>query len=284
MAGFTPLGLGWRRDAPDFRDWTVGSPQAKELLKSIKQKRGTRSKKQQKQDLREYFPPVQDQQCLEASPAHACIGLVEYFTRRALGKTMPFARLFLHQCAQKLLLTERGAGADLRTTLKAMVRFGLPPERFWPYDVKNFDRDPDPYLYAFSDSFHAVRYIRLDGRNATGSETLSIVKAFLAAGFPSVFGFPVPASISEEADIPYRPTFDATTGGQAVVAVGYDDRRPGPTRGALLIRNSWGSQWGESGYGWLPYVYVREQIAVDFWTLFKSDWIKSGEFQRPDIP
>jgi len=52
-------------------------------------------------------------------------------------------------------------------------------------------------------------------------------------------------------------------GGQAVLAVGYDDRRRiASDTGALLFRNSGVSLWGEHGYGWLPYSYVATQAAV----------------------
>lgn len=37
-------------------------------------------------------------------------------------------------------------------------------------------------------------------------------------------------------------------GGHAVAVVGYDDRA-----GALLLRNSWGADWGDQGHAWLPY-------------------------------
>jgi C1A family cysteine protease len=74
--------------------------------------------------------------------------------------------------------------------------------------------------------------------------------------------------------------FDIVRGGQAAVAVGYDDMRViRSTRGALLVRNSWGSGRGEAGYGWLPGAYVKEQLAVDFWTLVKGEWVETGEFE-----
>ena len=75
-------------------------------------------------------------------------------------------------------------------------------------------------------------------------------------------------------------------GGHAVVAVGYDDKKEirnkyadRPTTGALLIRNSWGKDWGEAGYGWLPYDYVKNGLAEDFWSVLKKEWVDTGEFR-----
>jgi C1A family cysteine protease len=69
-----------------------------------------------------------------------------------------------------------------------------------------------------------------------------------------------------------------------VVAVGYDDsRRIRSDKGALLVRNSWGPDWGEAGYGWLPYSYVKRRLAMDFWTVLKPAWLRSGEFELPQV-
>jgi hypothetical protein len=122
-----------------------------------------------------------------------------------------------------------------------------------------------------------------DLRYALGSQTLRTVKTFLAAGFPVAFGFPLPRSLTFESKIPYRPTFDSYRGGQAALAVGYDDQKDTSPKGAILIRNSWGETWGDAGYGWLPYAYVEQQLAKDFWTLLRKDWIDPNEFSLPSI-
>ncbi len=41
---------------------------------------------------------------------------------------------------------------------------------------------------------------------------------------------------------------DSDGGGHAVLIVGWDD-----TRGAWLIKNSWDTDWGENGFGWIGY-------------------------------
>ncbi len=281
MARFSQVGLGWHPDLPDFRDLTIRSPAAVELLDLLPEPSVPGKPRSARVDLRGYFPAVSEPRPEAASTASACLNLFEYFERRAYGRIQPLSQAFLDYTTRRLPDATGDGAASLRTALKALKRFGVVPARYWDHSSHQHGPEPDSFIFALADAEPSLSYLRLDGRQASGGETLDLVRSFLAAGLPLAFGFPVPSSIDAEPDIPYRPAFDDVVGGQAAVAVGYDDYRRGVTRGALLILTSWGDQWGEAGYGWLPYAYVEERLAVDFWCLLRPDWLKSGEFQRP---
>jgi C1A family cysteine protease len=181
-------------------------------------------------------------------------------------------------------------GAYLRTAMGALVLFGVPPEEYWPYDVEAFEQEPPAFCYAFAQNFKAINYYRLDHPGITRSALLRRIKVNLLAGLPSMFGFTVFSSMSQAKDdgmIPFPTTLEKRRGGHAVVAIGYDDeveienKNKGgkKTEGALLIRNSWGSNWGENGYGWLPYEFIKRGLAIDWWSLIKQDWIETDVFK-----
>jgi C1A family cysteine protease len=181
-------------------------------------------------------------------------------------------------------------GAFLRSTIGALVLFGVPPEEYWPYKIADFEKEPTAFCYAFAQNYQTIKYYRHDPPDTTVDVLLNRIKTYLSAGHPSMFGFTVYSSI-DQADktgkIPYPYKGEKIEGGHAVVAVGYDDKvkikntgKGGiETTGALLIRNSWGTGWGDAGYGWLPYEYVLKGLAEDFWSILKKEWVDTGEFK-----
>jgi C1A family cysteine protease len=282
--------MGWIPDLPDGRDYTFRNKEIVSLLRKYRRARTSRlpdSVDLSADDEGEYFSPPDDQGRLNSSTACSVIALVEYFERRLRGRTFDGSRLFLYKVTrnyrQKSLQLVGDTGADLRTTLKVLVQIGVPAEELWPYDVSRLDEDPSQYSCHVAKAFSHLRYFRLDEPNCNGVSTWETLRSFLAAGFPVAFGFSVPTSITDHADVPYRPGLDGIRGGQAVVAIGYRIDYFGRGQHALLIRSSWGSQWGENGKGWLPISYVRAQLARDFWTVVSDDWDDFVELTRPTV-
>ncbi|MFZ4524830.1 MAG: C1 family peptidase [Chlorobium sp.] len=295
--------MGWLPDYPDFMDYTPDhnhiSSVRKELgqvdsVKAMLTKSGVAKPAKltlpPSVDLRPWCSPIENQESIGACTAHAGVGIVEYFERRAFGKHTDASRLFLYKTTRNLLHWTGDTGAFLRSTMGALVLFGVPPEEYFPYVVANIDKEPSAFCYAFAQSFQAISYFRLDPVGTTKDVLLAQIKANLSAGIPAMFGFTVYNSISQAATtgkIPYPTVGEKIAGGHAISAVGYDDTikikntNPGAveTEGALLIRNSWGTGWGDGGYAWLPYDYVLKGLAVDWWVLLKNEWIDTGEFK-----
>jgi C1A family cysteine protease len=273
--------LGWHRDVPDHRDLTLRHD---EIVATTAHLAAADGRRPEQVDWREYCPPVDDQEQLATAGVHACIGMVQYFERRAHGRQVRPSRLFVYKNARRLLNWTGDSGVSLRATLKAIRRFGLPPENLWPYCADNFDDEPQAFAYSFRDETGELSYLRLDVRNVAGPIVVESACALLAAGFCFVLGFPVPSTVEGSPLLSYPTMLDGSGGGQAVLAVGYDDRlRIRSDKGAFLIRNSWGVEWGDGGYGWLPYAFVRDGLAADLWTIVRPDWLASGEFRHPEL-
>jgi len=286
MATIHEMGLGWHRDLPDIRDYTSASKGVREVLAKSAPLKAMKAaaKLPSKVDLREWCSPIEDQGSLGSCTANAGVGLMEYYERRAFGRHLDASRLFLYKVTRNLLGFSGDDGAYLRDTMKAMVLFGTPPEKYWPYKIKDFNVEPSQFCYSFAQNYQAVKYYRLDPAGVSAAARLTALRTKLAAGLPAMFGFSVYSSFPEMGDgvgeVPFPEQGDTLEGGHAVLAVGYDDtRKIGKEKGAILIRNSWGKTWGDGGYGWLPYAYVEAELADDFWSLVKAEFVDTDLFK-----
>jgi hypothetical protein len=230
-------------------------------------------------DLRQFMSPIEQQEQVSSCTAHAIIGLVEYLQIATKAEYVDGSRLFLYKTTRNLLQWNGDSGAYLRDTIKALRLFGVCPERYWEYDSERFDQEPSTFCYSFAANYKSLSYYRIDN--------LTDIKRSLAQGYPVALGFTCFESVfldrvRRTGVIPYPQKNERNSGGHAVLAVGYIEPGAGPDkslgdRGHLIIRNSWGTDWGASGYGYLPYAYIHGSgegvppLSQDYWTMTRME-------------
>ena len=287
-----PYSMGWVRDLPDLRDYTPAHPAVAAILEPRPVSAKMNADAPGRVDLRAWCSPIEDQRNIGSCTANASVGIVEYFERRAFGKHLDGSRLFVYKATRNLLGMTGDTGAWLRSAMGALTLFGVPPEKYWPYDIAKYDLEPPAFVYSLGQTYQAEKFYRLDPGGTAPADLLAAIKKHLAAGVPPMFGFTVYDSISQangsgKGRIPFPVRTDRVIGGHAIAAVGYDDslqiknaKATKPTTGALIIRNSWGTTWGDNGYGYLPYDYVLKGLAVDWWVLIKAEWLDQDPFKQ----
>lgn len=210
-----------------------------------------------------FMPAVYDQKDLGSCTANALAAAVQY-DRAKQGEWAPDpSRLFIYWHERWIEGSPyTDSGAEIADGITTLLSKGVCPETIWPYDMSKVYESPTEAAFGAAWAFKALTAERTNGN-------LTKIKTAIAAGIPVVFGFTVYESFESEAvaqsGIVEMPgPNEQVVGGHAVVAVGYDDATQ-----RVIVRNSWGVGWGQSGYFTMPYDYItNENLANDHWAVY----------------
>ncbi len=107
--------MGWLPDYPDFRDYTEETEVIQDLLHpesaaaaggaataasahaALRKRAARAAALPPAVDLRPWCSPVEDQGALGSCTAHAGVGIIEYYERKAFGRHTDASRLFLYK-------------------------------------------------------------------------------------------------------------------------------------------------------------------------------------------
>ena len=210
-------------------------------------------------DLRPHCGPVWDQGTLGSCTAHAGCGAVQF-----LDAGFSPSRLFLYfmerQADQDVT---QDAGSTLTQCVSVLSSTGVCTEALWPYLVAKFADAPPSNCLSDATQHKVIQTVPV-------AQTLSSMRACLATGHPFVIGITVFDSFEsdEVASTGVVPMPNVSTeqelGGHALLVVGFT------SHGHWIVRNSWGPDWGDHGYCYLPVSYLLDtNLASDFHAVLK---------------
>ena len=205
------------------------------------------SKLPAKVDLRPYMTAVENQGTLGSCTANAAAGAYEYLKKWHQQENFDLSRLFLYYNTRAM--TDRvneDCGGNFYDVMEAMAEYGVCSEKSWPYDIKKYRQKPPSQCYEEAQQNVISKYEQVELE-------LTAWKSVLAEGYPIVFGIGTSSAFDNPRNgfIPTPKSGEADQGGHAMCCVGYSD----PDK-VFIVRNSWGHQWGDKGYCYIPYSYM----------------------------
>lgn len=142
------------------------------------------------------------------------------------------------------------AGTMFVDALNLLRRDGVATMGDFPYAEGACAAAPDAAVKQRAKEFRIAEWRRVNVQDETE------IKSQLAAGFPVLFGMVVDEAFHAlRGSTPYRQFSGVNLGGHAMVVVGYDD-----SKSAFKVINSWGTEWGEGGFGWISYTAFRQAV------------------------
>ncbi len=213
-------------------------------------------------DLRKWCSPIENQYSAGSCVGNGVVGALEFLQIRNGMEYTDLSRLFVYYNARlQTQDTDKDDGTYIRLAFSTLTTLGTCSEKVWPYDLDNLFVRPSWAAYRDAYPHKITSYYRITETDGQG--LIDAIKRALNAQHPVVFGMKVD---SDFLNVDYRGIIDMPKsgrrdlGGHCMMIVGYDDNVQ-----RWIVRNSWGTNWGDNGYCYIPYACLDACDANDFW-------------------
>ncbi|MDP3791567.1 MAG: C1 family peptidase [Candidatus Omnitrophota bacterium] len=208
-------------------------------------------------DYTENMTPVRSQGDEGTCVAFASVvGMKEYQDTKEYKNLISLSPRYLYQLCKKYDGSPEEDGTYPRVAMKILLNYGTPPENYWPYRPHQSDK-PKTGSGKAAVKYKIMAYARL--------KTMPDMKRSLVINGPFLAGVDVYESwftkkAAKTGLIPMPKKKEIYQGGHAICVIGYDDPKK-----LFKFKNSWGDRWGDGGYGYFNYDYMK-QYCVDAWS------------------
>jgi C1A family cysteine protease len=209
-------------------------------------------------DLRPEMPPVYNQYSIGSCSANAIVAAYQYDAKNEFYGS----RLFCYYNERMIENTaEKDAGAKIMDGIISVKTHGLCSETSWPYIQEKFAEKPPNNCYEEGKNHVAIEVSNIH-------QDINTMKNWLNLKLPFIVGIMVyeefqSLSVKLTGMVPMPTETSRAMGGHAVLCCGYTETH-------WIMRNSWGSKWGDRGYFYIPHNYLLDRhLASDLWVIEK---------------
>lgn len=220
-------------------------------------------------DLREWNSPVQDQGHAGSCVSNALTSAYELMVRHQYpDKFVELSRLFVYYNSRVIeeSINEDAGILYIKDSLDSITKQGVCSEELWPYNLESLTSSPTPECYADALKRTIIKTEHI--YSLRGMIQALNEKKPITIGMEVYSGF---MRLTSDDPVVPMPEFNEYTmgslGGHSVLIVGYSLPKK-----QFLIKNSFGTDWGDNGYGWLSFEYNKKFI-FERWCFDISDQI-----------
>ncbi len=221
-------------------------------------------------DLRSKFTSIKNQGQQGSCLSFTLTSIFEYTLQLHQAQAYDLSESFLYYNARDLDgdgSVNEDNGSRFKPSIDSLAKYGIALEKVWPYNENVYSQKPSEAAYADA----ATRKL-ISAANV--NLTVADIKSALSDGCPVAGSFVLTQSFCDqgwaggyismptEAEIaaginPDTP--EKRHSRHAMVIVGFSDELK-----MFIVRNSWGDNWGDKGYCYVPYSYIEHKDLFDY--------------------
>ena len=199
-------------------------------------------------NLKDYFTKIKDQGQIGACTVFSIASIYEYILKRNSQEQYDLSESFVYYNVRHLDGRElEDTGSSFQDVIMSIGEQGICTEVL------------HPYTKSLSDAPSAEAYLDGEKRRITKALNVNVaekdIKSAIQEGYPVAISLKIYDSFNTTSGFVSRPSKEeiesADYGYHAMVVVGYSDDTK-----FFVVRNSWGEQFGENGYCYIPYSYI----------------------------
>lgn len=204
-------------------------------------------------DLRSSFTSIKSQGPVGACASFAFTSVYEYILNKngKLAESDLSERFLYYNTRKRMGTIDKDSGSNMYDVGKALEDEGLCSEELCRY-VSDFEGHMEaPSAQAYADGL-SRRVAEI--KNVTIKE--QDIKSALVEGYPVIVSLHLHESfnnIGSDGFVKKPDDEDPVVGWHAMVIVGFSDKDR-----VFIVRNSWGTDFGDKGYCYIPYSYVLD--------------------------